>query len=443
MKETAKATLIGASAATLSIFLWQSIYRYIKRQRKKKQLRRTEFTSYPATPTAMSQDSVEDETLEREQLTRNYSFFGDDKMERIRGAFVVVVGVGGVGSHAAVHLVRSGVGRVRLIDFDQVTLSSLNRHAVAVRADVGSPKVVVMQRYFQQILPQTQVDVRNALFSKDRADELLQGQPDYVLDCIDNMETKIDLLRYCRERNIKVISSMGSACKADPSQIQIVDISETSEDRLARAVRSKLRRYGIERGIPCVYSTEKPQVGIMGLPEEAQAEDVSPTDFAALPKFRVRILPVLGPLPAMFGSAMAAHVLTDLAGFLVPLAPSSKQRQSAIFSKMYVEFCNKERARCGDTWQSLLTPHDIEELVKDVFLLRSPISGSTQKLSLCWWDRRRPARLDNVVPLTREEAAVHDALKHEELEQHYDPQVRAFVEGKLREAAKGVYWDTY
>jgi tRNA A37 threonylcarbamoyladenosine dehydratase len=137
------------------------------------------------------------------------------------------VGAGGVGSWAALMLARSGIGRIRVIDFDQVTLSSLNRHAVATRADVGTSKVVALQAHLRRIVPLTEVDARVAMFSSADADELLQGNPDYVLDCIDNIDTKVDLLTYCHQHQLPVISSMGAGAKADPSRIQLSDISDT------------------------------------------------------------------------------------------------------------------------------------------------------------------------------------------------------------------------
>jgi tRNA A37 threonylcarbamoyladenosine dehydratase len=210
-------------------------------------------------------------------------------VDRIRKSFVVVVGLGGVGSHAAHMLVRSGVQRLRLIDFDQVTLSSLNRHAVATHSDVGTAKAVCLAEHFENICPHATIEPIVDLFTLERAEQLLDGHADYVLDCIDNIDTKIELIKYCVDRNIKIISSMGSGAKADPSRICIADISYTQEDALARSVRKRLRKLGIEYGVPVVYSLEKPgEIGLLPLEDEKvnQAED-----FALLPNFRSRILP--------------------------------------------------------------------------------------------------------------------------------------------------------
>jgi len=203
----------------------------------------------------------------REQLARNYAFLREDGVSRVRAASVVIVGCGGVGSWTAVMLARSGVAKLRLVDFDYVTLSSLNRHATAALADVGTPKVQCIARALRAIAPFVQVDPRVELWRGD-ADgmELLRGA-DWVVgalysfflcplvwwekkvvdafflvaDAIDNIGTKVELIAYCVQNNIKVFSSMGAGAKSDPTRIQIADLSATHYDPLARAVRQRLR----------------------------------------------------------------------------------------------------------------------------------------------------------------------------------------------------------
>ena len=273
MNPNAKSIGIFGFGALISALTLLS-YQYFQRRRKFRQFRGELANiddSIPLSPSGKpAVDTVE---LQREQLTRNYSFFGEEAMENIQNAFVIVVGLGGVGSHAAVHLLRSGVRNLRLIDFDQVTLSSLNRHAVATRSDVGTPKVVAIKKYCHQIFPTANIEARVELFSMDKADELISsGSPVYVLDCIDNIVTKVDLLRYCVENHISVVSSMGSACKADPSRVQMTTLDQTSEDALARSVRYRLRQAKIDPSkIPVIYSTERPShVTIQPLPVEAE-----------------------------------------------------------------------------------------------------------------------------------------------------------------------------
>ena len=256
-----------------------------------------------------------DDDLILEQLARNRVFLTDDGLAKLRNAFVIIVGCGGVGSHAAAALARSGAGKLRLIDFDQVTLSSLNRHAVATLADVGTPKVHCLRKRMEQITPWTHFDCRNELFSGAAAETQLaplNGQkPDYVLDAIDNIDSKVELLHYCHTHGIKVISSMGAGTKSDPTRVFIGDISASTEDALSRQTRRRLRAKGVKDGIPCVYSQEKTGPGkaqLLPLPED-EFKKGGVNELGVLPDFRVRILPVLGTMPAVFGLCAANHIM--------------------------------------------------------------------------------------------------------------------------------------
>ena len=173
-------------------------------------------------------------------------------------AFVVVIGLGGVGSHCAHMLLRSGVSRMRLVDFDQVSLSSLNRHAVATREDVGTSKASCLVSHFKKIYPEAVLEDRNVMYEKAVEDELLGDDPDFVVDCIDNIGTKVELLAACVRRGIPVLACGGAGAKCDPTRIRVVDIAESIADPLARAVRHRLTRdHGIESGINVIISTEK------------------------------------------------------------------------------------------------------------------------------------------------------------------------------------------
>ena len=132
----------------------------------------------------------------------------------------MVVGLGGVGSHCAHLVARSGVERLILIDFDQVTLSSTNRHATATLKDVGTPKVTAVKRFLAQVCPNCQVFDLNEMFTKESASSLLDkfGKIDFIVDAIDDLPTKAYLIKSCVDRNIKFLSSMGAACKADPTR---------------------------------------------------------------------------------------------------------------------------------------------------------------------------------------------------------------------------------
>ncbi|KAF2400641.1 hypothetical protein EJ06DRAFT_548636 [Trichodelitschia bisporula] len=262
-----------------------------------------------------------DQELINEQLARTSVFLTPAGLAAVRESFVVVVGCGGVGSHAAAALVRSGIGSIRLVDFDQVTLSSLNRHAVATLADVGTPKVHALRRRLEHVAPWVKFDCRAELFSAGSAGALLgewEGRkPDWVVDAIDNVDSKVALLHYCATNGIKVVSAMGAGCKSDPTRVFVGDISSTTDDPLSRHTRRRLRALGITSGIPTIFSTEKPGTGkaqLLPLPE-AQFQEGSIDELSVLKDFRIRILPVLGTLPAVFGLAAANHVLLALADY--------------------------------------------------------------------------------------------------------------------------------
>lgn len=203
---------IGAAAAIATQLVYATVTK-----KKQQQQRRSKTPSLGITGGSAAME----ESLMREQLSRIDAFFGREGLEKIRGAFVVVVGVGGVGSHAAHMLARSGVGRLRLVDFDNVTLSSLNRHAVATRADVGMPKVVALKKHLLETVPQCEIEAVPVMFEESAADELLAGNPTYVLDCIDDVTTKLALLVAVSKKNLPVITATGAGAKADPTRLQI------------------------------------------------------------------------------------------------------------------------------------------------------------------------------------------------------------------------------
>ncbi|KAJ2746205.1 hypothetical protein GGI20_001560 [Coemansia sp. BCRC 34301] len=381
--------------------------------------------------------SPNEELLIQEQLARHYAFFGKEGMTKLRDSFVVVVGAGGVGSWAALMLLRSGVQRIRIIDFDQVTLSSLNRHAAATRANVGTPKVGALRQSFADIAPHAMVEARVALFSAETAADLLAGEPDYVLDCIDNMDTKTDLLEYCRKHGLEVISAMGAGMKSDPSRVQIADISDTFEDPMSRAVRRRLKIRGIMSGVKVVYSTEKPgKVQLLSLAESQKDE---PGDFSVLPDFRVRIVPVLGTMPATFGVAMATHVLTELAGF--PTEPLPVKGRHALYTRLQCDLGARESkipVEAGGP-RMQMRPNDCGYMLEEIWRGRSAVSGSTERLALTRWRRDQPMATYNCVCMTKPEADRHDKLTGS-LEDHYPAETLEYIEQRLAEESQFSKW---
>lgn len=387
-----------------------------------------------------------DEELILEQLARNRVFLKDEGLAKLRDSFVVVVGLGGVGSHCVAALARSGVSKIRIIDFDQVTLSSLNRHALATLADVGTPKVHCVRKRLEQICPWTRVECRNELFNSSSAEKHLGGweyelqdgeeggrAPDFVVDAIDNIESKVGLLQYCAVRNIKVVSSMGAGCKSDPTRICVGDISLSTDDPLSKSTRRRLRLLGVKDGIPVVFSTEKPGEGKAELlpiaDEEVQKGNVG--NLGVLPDFRVRILPVLGTMPAMFGYTVANHVICSIAGYPMEYRVGDRGRD-----KMYDSLLTSLQGMESRLIQSIggedptglripLNKDDVGYLVEEVFRGKSVVSGLSTRLALIRW--RKPVsgfKIDksyaeegqkfvkmsvtDVVLMTKEEAQRHE-----------------------------------
>ncbi|KAJ9653615.1 hypothetical protein H2198_007206 [Neophaeococcomyces mojaviensis] len=349
-----------------------------------------------------------DEELILEQLARNRVFLKDEGLQKLRDAFVVVVGLGGVGSHCVAALVRSGVSKIRIVDFDQVTLSSLNRHALATLADVGTPKVHCVRRRLEQICPWARIEARNELFSSQNAERLMAGwdyelhggeeggqEPDWVIDAIDNIDTKVGLLQYCVLHNIKVISAMGAGTKSDPTRICVGDISTSIEDPLSKATRRRLKMLGISSGVPVVFSTEKPGLGKAELlpvaEEEVEKGDVG--DLGVLPEFRVRILPVLGTMPAIFGYTAANYVICSIADYPMEYRVGDRSRDKMYESMLSALQGLEERlARTINGQDAIglkipISKDDIAYLVEEVFRGRSVVSGLTTRLVLTRWIR--------------------------------------------------------
>ncbi|KAF9894552.1 hypothetical protein FE257_006437 [Aspergillus nanangensis] len=418
-----------------------------------------------------AQEGDYDDDLILEQLARNRVFLTDEGLAKLRSSFIIVVGCGGVGSHAAASLVRSGVSKIRLIDFDQVTLSSLNRHALATLADVGTPKVHCIRKRLEQITPWTKFDCRNELFGGSVAEDLLapwafddgdKGQkPDYVLDCIDNITSKVELLHYCHVHSIPVISSMGAGCKSDPTRVTVGDISVSTDDRLSRSTRRRLKALGVNGGIPVVFSTERPGPGkatLLPLAEDEYSKG-EVGELSVLPEFRARILPVLGTMPALFGYVVANHVICDISGYPRDYNVSGKGREKLYDNVFMAVQGFVERLVRHDVGHQViglripLSKDDAGFLVDEIWRGKSAISGLTGRLMLVPWERPAggfvpdalwekegqkflPIKLKDLVCVTKEEAPYHERevlLGGKKPEEVYDPKVIEKVKQRQKE----------
>lgn len=214
------------------------------------------------TPNELSQP--ENDYVLHRRFDRMGRLVGDEAMEKLFRSHVMVIGLGGVGSWAAESLARSGVGRLTLIDFDEVCITNANRQLHAIQGMVGKKKAEVMAERLRKINPQANVEALPMFYNEEHSEKILALNPDYIVDAIDNLTAKCHLLSTCRERGLKVVTSAGSAAKMDPTRVRLVDLAETTVDPMAHQVRKILRqKYGFPEGksfgIPCVFSDEPPR----------------------------------------------------------------------------------------------------------------------------------------------------------------------------------------
>lgn len=379
-----------------------------------------------------------------EQLTRNIQFFGLEHQAKVTSSYVVVIGLGGVGSHAASMLLRSGVGRLLLVDFDQVSVSSLNRHSVATREDVGTPKALCLKKHFATIFPECHVDAKVLLYDSTSEDEILSGHPDFVLDCIDNIDTKVSLLAACVRRGLKVLSATGAGARADPTRIRVADLKESINDPLSRAVRHRLKRdYGIEGGISVVFSLERPKAKLLPF-KGPSGEAENPSDYQIVPGFRVRIIPVLGTIPAIFGQIMASYVVTQLAGVQVHMEPVVNIDIDH-YRVLHQRLIEHEELQYGTTMQVQVDVEEVMYIVKELWHGRSArdespkevgraMWRSVNELILIRWDHTKPACMSNLILLRFKEADEHESSSLEVIREN-EPEFFANVTSVLKRAA--------
>lgn len=190
-------------------------------------------------------------------LSRTELLVGRDGLDKLKMSKVVVFGIGGVGSFTVEALARAGVGNLILIDDDTICLTNLNRQIHAVYDTIGKVKVEVMKDRILSINKKCNVITHQVFVTKENIAELIPEDADYVIDAIDTVTAKIGLVEYCAEKNIRIISSMGTGNKLDPTQFKIADIYETAVCPLAKVMRRELRKRGI-KGLKVVYSEEEP-----------------------------------------------------------------------------------------------------------------------------------------------------------------------------------------
>ncbi len=237
-------------------------------------------------------------------FTRTEWLIGKQALEKLSQSTVAVFGIGGVGSFAAEALARSGIGTLVMIDYDLVSITNLNRQIHADMTTIGKPKVEVMKQRILNINPGINVICHAEFYRPETANKLIIDDYDYVVDAIDTIASKIDLVVTCKTKGIPVISSMGAGNKMDPTAFRVGDIYETSVDPIAKIMRSKLRKLGIQ-SLKVVFSTEiptKPKYASDGpdcINGEGSKKPKNPPGSIAF-------------VPSVAGLIMAAEVVRDL-----------------------------------------------------------------------------------------------------------------------------------
>ena len=230
-----------------------------------------------------------------EQFIRTELLLGRENIEKLNKAKVAVFGIGGVGSYAAEALTRSGVSSIVLIDYDIIDISNINRQVHANFKTIGLKKVEVMRERLLDINPNMDIEIYYEMYTEENKEKLLQDDYDYVVDAIDMVSSKINLIESCNEMNIPIISAMGAGNKLDPTMLQIGDIYETNTCPLAKVMRKELRKRNIE-SLKVVWSKEKP----IKPNSKLEGRKVSPGSVAYV--------------PSVCGLIIASEVIRDLIG---------------------------------------------------------------------------------------------------------------------------------
>ncbi|RLQ02704.1 tRNA threonylcarbamoyladenosine dehydratase [Geobacillus stearothermophilus] len=239
------------------------------------------------------------------QFSRNELAIGPEGLERLKNATVAVLGVGGVGSFAVEALARSGIGRLVLVDRDNVDITNINRQIHALLSTIGRPKVELMKERIADINPACEVIALQMFYTEETYEQFFAYDLDFVIDASDTIVYKVHLMKQCLKRGIPIISSMGAANKMDPTRFRIADISKTHTDPIAKVIRAKLRKEGIRRGIPVVFSDEKP-VKIREDVRQVVGNDASPIRKAKMPPSSNAFV------PSVAGLIMASYVINEL-----------------------------------------------------------------------------------------------------------------------------------
>lgn len=236
-----------------------------------------------------------------ERFDRTKRLLGADAMEKLHNAHVAVFGIGGVGGHAVDALVRSGIGKITIVDSDEVAVSNINRQLIATTKTVGEKKVLAMKEHLLEINPSVEVYVHDCFFLPETESEFDFTEYDYVIDAVDTVTAKLALVEACEKVQTPIISSMGAGNKLDPTAFEVADIYKTSVCPLAKVMRRELKKRNIKH-LKVVYSKEEP------------LEPIEDAHFVSDEKRQRRATPgSIAFVPSVAGLILAGEVVKDLA----------------------------------------------------------------------------------------------------------------------------------
>ena len=251
------------------------------------------------------------------QFSRTQLQFGAEGMEKLYHARVAVFGIGGVGGYTVEALARSGIGTLDIIDDDRVCLTNVNRQIFATRKTVGQYKVDVAEARILEINPKAAVNKYKTFYGPQTADQFDFTQYDYVVDAIDTVTGKLELVQQASEAGVPVISSMGAGNKVDPTAFEVADIYETSICPLARVMRRELKKRGIQK-LKVVYSKEPPLTPIDDMTISCRTHCICPPGTARKCTQRRQVPGSNAFVPSVVGLIIAGEVVKDLSGFQIP-----------------------------------------------------------------------------------------------------------------------------
>jgi len=246
-----------------------------------------------------------------DRFSRTELLLGKEKMKKLQNSKVAIFGIGGVGSYAVEGLARAGIGKFVLIDDDKICLTNINRQIHATTKTVGVEKVEAMKNRILEINPKAEVVTHNTFLNIDNSDELVSLDYDYIVDAIDTITSKLDLIVKAKTKNIPIISSMGAGNKLDPTRFEIADISKTSMCPLAKVIRRELKKRSIY-SLKTVFSTEEPLTPINDEDNSCKNNCICPKGTVRKCTAKRQIPGSISFVPSVVGLIIASEVVKDL-----------------------------------------------------------------------------------------------------------------------------------